>query len=168
MTVLGTAPTTSSTRWPSLKNSSLGIDMIPYRLASSGSSSTFTFKTLTRPAYSSASASTWGAIILQGPHQTAQKSTSTGTDDCRTCSSKSLEVTAAALLIVSNLRIRNSSFAFWDSLLLRTDERGSSWRDGEACRQKTGSYRRDGTRPVSCLPCRPHRLRLDVNPHLAR
>jgi len=40
------------------------------------------------PAFSFASFSNAGAIILQGPHQGAQKSTMTGTLDCKTVFSK--------------------------------------------------------------------------------
>src|SRR5437868_1324020 len=76
-----------------------------YLPATSPSSSTLTLRTLTRPAYSLASASTCGAIILQGPHQTAQKSTRTGRFDFSTCSSNSEVVTAVALLIVFNLQM---------------------------------------------------------------
>ena len=43
--------------------------------------------------YSAASSSMSGAIIRQGPHQGAQKSTSTGTDDLRTFSSQVASVT---------------------------------------------------------------------------
>src|SRR5262249_43594666 len=41
-------------------------------------SSTLTFATLTEPAFSRAISSNTGAIILQGPHHSAQKSTTTG------------------------------------------------------------------------------------------
>src|SRR2546423_11398543 len=41
-------------------------------------SSTFTFATLTESAFSRAISSSNGAISLQGPHHSAQKSTSTG------------------------------------------------------------------------------------------
>src|SRR4051794_14385350 len=44
--------------------------------------------TLTLPSYSSASWPTSGAIALQGPHQVAAKSTSTGTSDLSTSVSK--------------------------------------------------------------------------------
>jgi hypothetical protein len=41
-------------------------------------SSTFTFATFTEPAFSLAISSMSGAIILHGPHHSAQKSTRTG------------------------------------------------------------------------------------------
>src|ERR1700754_2536672 len=43
--------------------------------------------TLSLPAYDCATSSRIGAIILQGPHHSAQKSTRTGSLDLRTCSS---------------------------------------------------------------------------------
>src|SRR2546430_13615260 len=51
-------------------------------------SSTFTFATLTAPAFSRATSSNSGAIILQGPHHSAQKSTITGLSLCVTSRSK--------------------------------------------------------------------------------
>ena len=55
-----------------------GILIILKRLANSGCSSTFTLQNL-NSGCSSASSSTSGETILQGPHQLAQKSTNTGT-----------------------------------------------------------------------------------------
>src|SRR5262245_49922076 len=51
-------------------------------------SSMLTLPTFTLPSYSLASSSRIGAIILQGPHHSAQKSTSTGVVDFKTSSSK--------------------------------------------------------------------------------
>src|SRR5262245_59347503 len=61
---------------------------IPNRLATSPFSSTLTLATVARPAISPASCSSDGAIILQGPHHAAQKSTSTGPLTFLICSSK--------------------------------------------------------------------------------
>src|SRR6185503_4496130 len=47
-----------------------------------------TLPTFTLPSYSLASSSRIGAIILQGPHHSAQKSTRTGVVDFKTSSSK--------------------------------------------------------------------------------
>ena len=69
----------------------------PYWPATSPASSTSSFTTLSLPAYSLASASTVGATARQGPHQAAQKSTSTGNGDWRTSASKFSLVTASAL-----------------------------------------------------------------------
>src|SRR5690606_20618725 len=78
--------------WPSLNRSSIGIERTWYFSAVARFSSTLTLAIFTLPAYSSASSSRAGAIILQGPHQGAQKSTSTGSEDCSTLASKSASV----------------------------------------------------------------------------
>src|SRR3990172_7854495 len=53
-----------------------------------GLASTSTLTTSTEPSYFAASFSISGATILHGPHQAAQKSTTTGRSDLRTSSSK--------------------------------------------------------------------------------
>src|SRR4051812_6789514 len=50
---------------------------MPYLLAMSGASSVFSLATFALPTYSLASSSTTGPTMRQGPHQGAQKSTST-------------------------------------------------------------------------------------------
>src|SRR5262244_3044033 len=59
--------------------------------------STSSLPTLTRPLYSSATASTAGAIARHGAHQAAQKSTKTGVLDFRTPRSKLLSVISIVL-----------------------------------------------------------------------
>ena len=81
-------PTTVSFSWPSEKTRSVGTDRIPNLAESDGLSSTLTFVTRRLPAFSRAISSSNGAIILHGPHQGAQKSTSTGTGDWTTARSK--------------------------------------------------------------------------------
>src|SRR5687767_7712376 len=63
----------------------------------------FTFAILTFPLYSVASSSRTGAIILQGPHHSAQKSTSTGSAELSTASLKfdSLAVITFSEAIIS-------------------------------------------------------------------
>src|SRR5580693_4022604 len=61
---------------------------MPKRVARSWLSSTLTLPTLILPACSSATSSSNGPIILHGPHQVAQKSTSTGVVDLLTSCSK--------------------------------------------------------------------------------
>src|SRR5438034_1044618 len=61
---------------------------MPYSAANACCSSILTLPILARPSNSSASSSSTGAIILHGPHHSAQKSTSTGAADWRTCSAK--------------------------------------------------------------------------------
>src|SRR5213594_80181 len=51
-------------------------------------SSTLTLATLTAPAFSRATSSSSGAIILHGPHHSAQKSTITGLSSCVSSRSK--------------------------------------------------------------------------------
>src|SRR5690606_40983296 len=86
---LPTAPIWVACTWPSLNSSSIGIERTWYFRAVARFSSTLTLAILTLPAYWSASSSRAGAIILHGPHQGAQKSTSTGSADCSTVASKS-------------------------------------------------------------------------------
>lgn len=88
MVVLGAAPTSSDTSSPPLKNFKVGILSIWYRLDKSLSSSTFTLPTFNLPSYCVASSSTIGERTLHGPHQDAQKSTSTGIGDLSTSASK--------------------------------------------------------------------------------
>src|ERR1700704_1979551 len=54
----------------------------------SGLSSTLSLATESLPLFSFAMSSSTGAIILQGPHHSAQKSMTTGTSEPRTDSSK--------------------------------------------------------------------------------
>ncbi|CFW40011.1 Uncharacterised protein [Bordetella pertussis] len=58
--------------WPSLNSIRVGMPRTPYLAAVSWFSSTFSLATVRRPAYSAATSSRMGAIILQGPHQAAQ------------------------------------------------------------------------------------------------
>src|SRR6185436_1389886 len=101
----GMAPTSWLTTLPPLKISRVGIDRTPYCCGTIWWWSTSILATLTRPLYSSASASTVGAICLQGPHHTAQKSTSVGTSDLRTSVSKFWSVSsltfALAMIVTS-------------------------------------------------------------------
>lgn len=75
---LGTAPITLSFFSPFLKNSTVGMLLIPYWVAMLGQSSVLSLRHTIFPAYSFASSSITGAIILQGPHHGAQNSTRTG------------------------------------------------------------------------------------------
>src|SRR5438445_8131497 len=96
-TRFGTAPTTFSTGWPPLKKSRVGLLMMPYLPAMSGSSSVLSFRTFTLPSYSFANSSTMGATIWHGPHHTAQKSTSTRPLALPTSASHVVELTGNAL-----------------------------------------------------------------------
>src|SRR5262249_44692121 len=79
-------------------------------------SSTLTFATLTEPAFSRAISSKRGAIILQGPHHSAQKSTITGLSWCVTSRSKldsssliTVEFSIALRNVIPNLNNQNES-----------------------------------------------------------
>ena len=75
----------------------VGMLRMPYWLATLGFSSVLSLNTLILPSNSLAISSTIGATMRQGPHQGAQKSTSTGTSLLSTSCSKEASVTAAAL-----------------------------------------------------------------------
>src|SRR5262245_34523159 len=85
----GAAPTWREASSPFLNSISVGIDMIPYFAAVAGFSSTFSFTIFTLPPIEPASSSSAGAIILHGPHHSAQKSTTTGWLLLSTSASKS-------------------------------------------------------------------------------
>src|SRR5436309_11955915 len=70
-----------------------------------------TLATFSLPAYEVATSSSIGAIILHGPHHSAQKSTSTGSLDFSTCSSNwsSLTWAIAALTFFSDWLLFTSS-----------------------------------------------------------
>src|SRR6478735_7959571 len=69
--------------------SNVGMAWISNRRDSPGEVSTSTFTSLTLPARSTASLSSTGLTIRHGPHQAAQKSTRTGTEDCSATTGKS-------------------------------------------------------------------------------
>src|SRR4030042_32117 len=85
--------------WPPLKRISVGILITPYCRAVSALSSTFTFTKATLPSYSLANSSTSGAIIRQGPHHGAQKSTNTGVFAFKTVSPNFSSLISTGLLI---------------------------------------------------------------------
>src|SRR2546425_13356975 len=70
----------------------VGIDMIPSCIGTAGFSSMSIFMTLILSPSSPWICSTIGAIMRQGPHQVAQKSTSTGLSAFRTAVLKTLSV----------------------------------------------------------------------------
>src|SRR6476646_7972051 len=85
----GAAPTWREASSPFLNSIRVGIDMMPYLAAVAGFSSTLSFTILTLPFIVPAISSSAGAIILHGPHHSAQKSTTTGSMLFNTCASKS-------------------------------------------------------------------------------
>src|SRR5688500_16971864 len=90
---LDIAPTFLASTLPFLKMISVGMPLTLYFGAVTGLASTSSLTIFNLPAYSSANSSRTGAIILQGPHHCAQKSTRTGPADFSTSSSKLASVT---------------------------------------------------------------------------
>src|SRR5499427_3793845 len=84
----GAAPTWREAISPPLKIIRVGIDMTPYFEAVFGLSSTFSFTILTLSPIAPAISSSAGAIMRQGPHHSAQKSTTTGPVALSTSASK--------------------------------------------------------------------------------
>src|SRR5688500_7115071 len=78
MAALGLAPTIVLATSPPWYTLSVGIDITPYFAAVAGFSSMFSLTISMSSPYSAAMASSEGAIWRHGPHQAAQKSTSTG------------------------------------------------------------------------------------------
>src|SRR6201986_879004 len=74
----GAAPTWREAISPPLKIIRVGIDITPYFDAVFGLSSTLSFTILTFSPIAPAISSSAGAIMRQGPHHSAQKSTTTG------------------------------------------------------------------------------------------
>src|ERR1700733_9564672 len=73
---------------------------IPYCWASCCSWSTLTLTILTLSGSSLATSSSKGAIILQGPHHSAQKSTMTSLSACNTSRSKSRAPTVETFVLI--------------------------------------------------------------------
>src|SRR6185369_7702756 len=85
----GAAPTWREAISPPLKIIRVGIDITPYFDAVFGLSSTLSFTILTLSPIAPAISSRAGAIMRQGPHHSAQKSTTTGPFALSTSASKS-------------------------------------------------------------------------------
>ncbi len=85
---------------PSLKSFTAGIDITPYFAAASALSSVAAFARIILPSYSFATFSNVGLSITQGPHQLAQKSTTTGIvfDFSITSSLKFASVTSISII----------------------------------------------------------------------
>src|SRR5712672_3392373 len=89
----GAAPTWREAISPPLKIIRVGIDITPYFEAVLGLSSTFSFTILTLSPITPEISSSAGAIMRQGPHHSAQKSTTTGPVALSTSASKSASET---------------------------------------------------------------------------
>src|SRR5689334_12231655 len=84
----GRAPILVAATWPSLKTIKVGMPRMPYFFGVAGLWSMLILAIFSLPSRFWAISSNAGAIILQGPHHSAQKSTSTGPDAFRTSVSK--------------------------------------------------------------------------------
>src|ERR1700733_9884896 len=93
----GAAPTWREASWPSLNSISVGIDMMPYFDATPGFSSTLSLTILTLPLSEWEISSKAGAIMRQGPHHSAQKSTTTGPLALSTSASNVASVTFSTM-----------------------------------------------------------------------
>ena len=89
----GAAPTWREAISPPLKIIRVGIDITPYFEAVFGLSSTLSFTILTLSPIAPEISSSAGAIMRQGPHHSAQKSTTTGPVALSTSASKSASET---------------------------------------------------------------------------
>src|SRR5438445_2757297 len=89
----GAAPTWREAISPPLKIIRVGIDITPYFEAVFGLSSTLSLTILTLSPMAPEISSSAGAIMRQGPHHSAQKSTTTGPVALSTSASKSASET---------------------------------------------------------------------------
>src|SRR5690606_23211317 len=78
-----------------------GMEVTWYFIARSGFSSTFSFRMVILSGFSAWISSRTGATMRQGPHHSAQKSTSTGPSAFRTSCSNVAEVVALAVMSFS-------------------------------------------------------------------
>src|SRR6056297_4210718 len=101
---LGAAPARFEITSPFLKMNSAGIPRTPMATAEFGLLSTSTLAILILPSISADNSSRAGPICLQGPHHSAQKSTTTGRSEFFTSASKVSSVTATVAIGIS-LRI---------------------------------------------------------------
>src|SRR6266545_2094742 len=85
----GWAPTKPVTGLPSLKTATVGMLWMPYWAARICSASTSTLASSTLPPRLATSDSIAGPRMRQGPHQAAQKSTTTGSSRERSTTSRS-------------------------------------------------------------------------------
>src|SRR5580693_5319591 len=103
MAPLGLAPTSRATTSPSLNSNSVGILMTENLVAVATLRSTSSLPIVNLSDCSTANSSRIGAIILHGPHHSAQKSTRIGLSDAPTTSSNvaSVRVVICSLITTS-------------------------------------------------------------------
>src|SRR5580704_14387913 len=94
---LGAAPIWREASSPFLNSISVGIDIMPNLAAVPGFSSTLSLTIFTLPLSDLEISSNAGAIMRQGPHHSAQKSTTTGSVALRTSFSNVASVTFSTM-----------------------------------------------------------------------
>src|SRR5580704_18175905 len=99
---LGAAPTWREAISPFLNSIRVGIDMTPYLEAVCGFSSTLSLTILTLPLSDPEISSSAGAIMRQGPHHSAQKSTTTAPLAFNTSESKSASETLPTAMRITS------------------------------------------------------------------
>lgn len=120
MALLGLAPMAWLTTFPSFITTKVGMLMTRNCPASSGSSSTLTLPTLMSER-SLAISSTMGTTIRQGPHQGAQKSSSTGLSESMTSLRKLFLLILTADILSSSFVFLCGSMISWISLFFCDD-----------------------------------------------
>src|SRR5438105_5775752 len=119
----GAAPTWREAISPPLKIIRVGIDITPYFEAVFGLSSTFSLTILTLSPIAPEISSSAGAIMRQGPHHSAQKSTTTGPVALSTSASKSAsETLPTAMVYLVRVEQIAAGIAAW--IMHPTYERG--------------------------------------------
>src|SRR5579864_6166327 len=108
---LGAAPTWREAISPFLNSIRVGIDMTPYLEAVCGFSSTLSLTILTLPLSEPAISSSAGPIIRQGPHHSAQKSTTTAPLAFNTSDSKSASETLPTAMGMTSLCLQRENRA---------------------------------------------------------
>src|SRR5918996_2002069 len=103
------APTLVAAISPFLNSINVGIPRTPNLVGVSGLSSILTFATTIVSLLSAASSSRYGAIILHGPHHSAQKSTTTGTGDFSTSASNEASLVIMTGILVSPWRVARAA-----------------------------------------------------------
>src|SRR6266851_4805583 len=120
----GAAPTWREAISPPLKIIRVGIDITPYFEAVFGLSSTFSFTILTLSPITPEISSSAGAIIRQGPHHSAQKSTTTGPVALSTSASKSASETLPTAIGIPRSVWKNAALRNRRLIMPSTYERG--------------------------------------------
>src|SRR5262245_42535983 len=133
----GAAPIWREASWPPLKIISVGIDWMPYLAAVCGFSSTLSLTIFTLPLSVPAISSRAGAIIRQGPHHSAQKSTTTGPVAFNTSDSKvASETLPTAMGLTSLLLVEAKRSLGRQKLWTRSDSVKAASRGGDGAERR--------------------------------